>query len=234
MFVLFLGIGKILVVSKSKIEIIDLFNAKNKQEFINQSLRESSGLFGTYFQNQFLGFLQNKRLVLGNPNKKFEMLQDRTCGSCILLDSNKLWMTGGCYNETATTEIISYNQNSDTMMTSISGPTLPFLIDCHSMIKKNSKTILIIGGIVGFTESSKTWIVDTSNLSELKPGPSLNIPRSGASCAKMQLNSGKIFIVVFGGKSTDTVELLDISTPNQGWTMGKIKLFSCFLMTAYN
>lgn len=159
---------------------------------------------------------------LENPDKKFELLQDRTCGSCVLLDSNKLWMTGGCYNRTSTTEIISYNQNSDTMITN-PGPNLPFLIDYHCMIKKNSKTIFIIGGIVNFQESSKTWIVDISNLSELKPGPSLNIPRSGASCAKMQLN-GKIFIVIFGG-DTETVEILDISTPNQGWTMGKIKLY---------
>ena len=116
---------------------------------------------------------------LENPDKKFELLQDRTCGSCVLLDSNKLWMTGGCYNRTSTTEIISYNQNSDTMITN-PGPNLPFLIDYHCMIKKNSKTIFIIGGIVNFQESSKTWIVDISNLSELKPGPSLNIPRSGA------------------------------------------------------
>ena len=212
-----------MVVSKSKIEIIDLFNAKNKHEFVDQTFScISSRLFGTYFQNQFLGFLGNNCLDLENPDKKFELLQDRTCGSCVLLDSNKLWMTGGCYNRTPTTEIISYNQNSNTMITN-SGPNLPFLIDYHCMIKKNSKTIFIIGGIVNFQESSKTWIVDTSNLSELKPGPSLNIPRSGASCAKMQLN-GKIFIVIFGG-DTETVEILDISTPNQGWTMGKIKLY---------
>merc|ERR1712087_388697 len=31
------GFGKILVVSKSKIEITDLFNAKNKHEFVDQT-----------------------------------------------------------------------------------------------------------------------------------------------------------------------------------------------------
>ena len=76
-------------------------------------------------------------------------------------------------------------------------------------------------------ESSKTWMVDTRNLSEFKPGPPLNNPTGylGTCCAKMVID-GKNFIVVFGGKST--IELLDISTPNQGWIMGKIKLCSCF------
>ena len=98
--------------------------------------------------------------------------------------------------------------------------------------------------------SNQTWIVDPSKNFEMTSGPSLNMARVDHCCAKMEID-GKVFIVVAGGQcdpsdipSDDdewhyfdpdadigaedypdpqliSVELLDISSPNQAWTYGK-------------
>ena len=54
----------------------------------------------------------------------------------------------------------------------------------------------------------------------------MNKERILTSCAKMKFN-GKEILVVAGGKSLPNVgsstEILDLSNPEKGWTMGMIK-----------
>ena len=56
----------------------------------------------------------------------------------------------------------------------------------------------------------------------LKPGPSLQVERSQHSSSKI---NRKIYLVVVGGKdrnerSLNSVELLDTTSPHQGWISG--------------
>ena len=58
----------------------------------------------------------------------------------------------------------------------------------------------------------------------MKSGQSLKKARYGHSCSKMKIQ-GKLFLVVAGGAnenddSIDSVEILDVEFPDQGWTEG--------------
>ena len=70
--------------------------------------------------------------------------------------------------------------------------------------------------------------MNLDNNYEFSEGPSLNKERILISCAKMKFN-GKEILVVAGGycKSLPNVgsstEILDLSNPEKGWTMGMIK-----------
>ena len=154
--------------------------------------------------------------VLGQPVKKFNMLQKTMNASSVVLNQERLWITGGTGK--LSTELISLDQHP------VKGPDFPFGIIFHSMIQVNSKTIFIIGGSQNHKTSNETWIIDPTKKFELKSGPKLNVARHLHSCSKMNIN-GKIHVVVAGGvskneKHLDSVELLDISSPNQSWTIG--------------
>ena len=117
------------------------------------------------------------------------------------------------------------------------GPKLPKTISNHAIIKINSKTIYFIGGYDYDTYRfhKGTWIIDPSNNFKMKQGPNLLYDRPyRPACAKMELN-GKVYIIVAGGmfklgmnkapKSEklvfdDTVEILDTSSPDEGWIQG--------------
>ena len=122
------------------------------------------------------------------------------------------------------------------------GPKLPFYaIFDHAMIKINSNTIYLIGGCSPHkdeydNDDKKTWIVDPSNNFKIKKGPNLLYDRgtyplwNRPACAKMELN-GKVYIIVAGGMkehfrngkidtSCNTVEILDTSSPDEGWIQG--------------
>ena len=98
------------------------------------------------------------------------------------------------------------------------------------MVQIDPNTIFIIGGSMSGSKSSpvststKTWVVDPETFN-IRPGPPLNIARSGHSCSQMTLN-GKIYLVAIGGYdeyrwmgALDSVELLD-PTSSKGWILG--------------
>ena len=91
--------------------------------------------------------------VLGQPVKKFKMLETRMLASSVVLNQERLWITGGHLK--LSTELISVDQPP------VKGPDFPFRIDCHSMIHVNSKTIYLIGGSKNGITSNETWIIDS-------------------------------------------------------------------------
>ena len=107
-------------------------------------------------------------------------------------------------------------------------------------------------------DKNKTWILDPSDNYKIKKGPSLNCGRRSAACGKMIIN-GRIFIVVVGGYGKIienhnpylfnmdgspcnrpgysmgpifSVELLDTTSPEAGWKMGKTTKI-CLLLIDY-
>ena len=237
--------------SKMKIEILDLLNLGNGNHEINLNMDERSSRYGTIgipFQNQFLisgglewnqkknyrlddsmSIISKEVMVFGEHTKNFVMNVARVSASYVLLNHNKIWITGGLnrendYEESKSTEFISYDENSEKFV-AIPGPKLPFKIFYHCMVQVDAHRIYIIGGVQNHQSTAATWIVNPLNFSDIKSGPRMWRWRSRHSCAKMEIN-GKIFIVVVGdgliGINVETVELLDTSSPNQKWTMGKI------------
>ena len=90
------------------------------------------------------------------------------------------------------------------------------------MVKLDDFTIFIIGGDQNGSRSNKTWIVKNPDKKfQIQEGPTMNSIRYWHTCGKMILN-GKIIIVVTGGYYLDSVELLDVSSKNQCWILGKL------------
>ena len=131
---------------------------------------------------------------------------------------------------TSTTEFISLDETSS----SSKGPSLPFSVFGHTMIKVNESTIYLIGGVQSGSVSRKTWIINPTKNFQIKKGPSLKMARCFHSSAMMKLN-GKDYIIVAGGcnfKRRDvykkityhlnSVELLDTSTYFENWKIGMI------------
>ena len=181
-------------------------------------------------------------VVLPKYKKLFEMLKPRDAASIVEISQDSLWITGGYvlnpgfnpFNPmTATnysiiveksTEIISLNRPP------IEGKSLPFAICNHSMVAVDQNSIYIIGGNLDGDISRDCWIIDPTNNFDLKPGPSLQVGRIGHSSSKIKINR-KIYLVVAGGYgqnngrsgSLDSVELLDTTSPHQGWISGNYK-----------
>ena len=146
-------------------------------------------------------------------------IQCRFDGLC--LRSNRSLITGGLnrdgdFEQSKSTEFISWDENLGNFV-AIAGPKLPFKIFYHGMVQVDPHRIYIIGGVQNHQNTSATWIVDPFNISDIKPGPRTMLTRLRHSCAKMEIN-GKIFIALCG---LLFVELLDTSSPNQKWTIGK-------------
>ena len=177
--------------------------------------------------------------ILGQPNNSFQSLEGRDYASSVVLNQSKLWITGGQTLENSgggccwlsgsknSTEFISLDQPP------YPGPDLPFEIHGHCMVQVCPNTIYIIGGCQNDKNSTHTWIVDPTNNFDIKSGPPLNRARLGHSCNKMKIN-GKYFLVVAGGlhevwhegnkkemKSNCSVELLDTTSPDKGWILGR-------------
>ena len=216
------------------IEIIDLINTKLKSRIVVEENGPKSYHYATggILQNQPLIFggidstetsIENVSII-GMPNHSSKMMILRNNMSSIVLNKSKIYITGGngglplplrCLKST---EIHSLDQPP------VPGPDLPFIVDGHSMVMVDPKTIYLIGGTQNGQTSNKTWIIDPTNDFQIKVGPSLNIARYCHSCSKMRIG-GRIFLVAAGGMNSshgkvDSVEVLDTTCPEQGWKMG--------------
>ena len=199
-----------------EIEVIDLI-CPLKSVILEKKLLKS-GAFGGILQNQVIIGGENGCVILGQPTKNLELLEDRSFFSCVNLDQNRLWITGGWGPSSRdTSEIITLDQPS------MQGPKLPMLKNTyrHSMIKVEEKIYMIGAG--GDEYPEKTWIIQPNNNFNFIEGPSLMkkdwlpLPRS-YFCAQMKLE-GKPFIVV-ATSGSDNIQLLDTSTPGNGWIEG--------------
>ena len=133
--------------------------------------------------------------------------------------------------------------NSTTEFISISaparpGPTIPFKIVMHCMVKLPTGLIYMIGGCespniamggaVCNIASDRVWIFDPNNDFQMIPGPSLQQGRVHQACGTFVDDSGETNIIVAGGRKSmnshdilDSVEILNPSK-NNAWTTGNI------------
>ena len=127
-----------------------------------------------------------------------------------------------------TTEFVGLNQATE------KGPTWPFRMSGHSMVKVNETTVYVIGGTHESNNNESTnltWIADFSNGFKVKKGPRLLTERTG-HCSAMMKIGGKTILVTVGGIQGDwytsdrvDVELLDLSElPKPRWRKGKYYL----------
>ena len=166
-------------------------------------------------------FSKECNVVLPKYKESFQMLEKRIDASSVEINQDTLWITGG--HEKKSSEIVSMN-----FQPTVKGKELPFTIHYHSMVAVDQHTIFIIGGkldgtLNGNFPTNKTWVIDPTNNFDLKPGPSLQVGRLRHSSSKIKINE-KIYLVVAGGIEfgrIDSVELLDTTSPDQGWIIGK-------------
>ena len=210
------------------IEVIDLMDSTLKNEIYHDERSKRVGATGGLINNQpiicggFDGPCSNFYTVLGQFNNSRQMLEERRYCSSVVLNQTDLWLTGGSSGGSTankSTELISIDQPPR------KGPELPFTISSHSMVLVDPKTIFLIGGSQSSQRSKKTWIIDPSKNFEVKSGPDLNEARVLHSCSKMKIGE-KIYLIVAGGYGVDqcitldSVEILDTTSLDQGWTLG--------------
>ena len=219
----------------NSVEIIDLINPKSNSSFLNDDLvhmhfTNGGGLIqgepiicGGY--NYIMKKTSKNVIPVRQPNKnKSNLLIERGWGAASMVlklnDIENLWITGG---RGKTTEFVSIDQPP------VSGPTLPFFAEGHTMEYVDDK-IMIIGGYQDGEPSNKTWIIDPTKDFEVVEGPLMNDKRTCHSSATMNMD-GRKFIVVVGGFNKDSqwfkepcdvsVELLDITSSSLKWKEGK-------------
>ena len=214
-------------------EVIDLMDSTLKNEIYRDEKSKRVGSTGGLINNQpiicggfggpFDDYHQGSTYtVRGQSKDSYQMLEKRSCSSSVVLNQTNLWVTGGSEKTIGSTEFISLVQPPR------KGPELPFTVFCHSMVLVDPKTIFLIGGLQNSQISKKTWIIDPTKNFEIKCGPDLNEARYGHSCSKMKIDE-KIYLVVAGGfgncKYLDSVEILDTTSLDQGWTLGNNFIF---------
>ena len=105
---------------------------------------------------------------------------------------------------------------------------LPLSTTDFSMIKVNEDKVYIVAGIYSPTgDTKKTWIIDILENYKLIEGPVLNKTIQSPSLALMKIVN-KTYLAVAGSVAfasyyddiIPSIELLDVSTPNQIWRIG--------------
>ena len=172
-------------------------------------------------------FLEKDLILFNQPNGD---LTKYVGTSSVLLDKNKVWITGGSQIPQMSKFLFS---NRDPVEGPKPKPKFPFKIYQHSMVKVDSQTIYIIGGylvenVLGtITQviSNNTWIVDPTKDFEFYVGPSMKKTGCLIGCATLSMNR-KVIIVAAKSSSfretnrLDWVEYLDTSNPANGWKIG--------------
>ena len=138
-------------------------------------------------------------------------------------NSDCIYLIGGDdgFFDLNSTEFISLKYGAD------KGPTLPFVISFHCLIKVNDSQILIVGGKQNGTTAKNTWKIAFSGekIVKVEKGPMLNAERKLMACGKMRDLQGNWRLVVAGGKdasgtSLNSTEILN-STLDAVWKKGK-------------
>ena len=140
-----------------------------------------------------------------------------------------MWIVGGFSSLKGplhSTEFVSIDKES------LHGPSLPFSLYMHCMVKFNDQAIYIISGYQNSQHhllSKSTWIANPSKEFQLKPGPSLNFlwqqqpgGSLGITCTTYKDNLGVTKIIVGYGR-LEYVETLYPSLETNKWIAGKNK-----------
>ena len=138
----------------------------------------------------------------------------RQFASSLRLNASTMWIVGGRDE--------GYDLKSSEFITvdgSTPGINLPFTVLGHCVIQYKANALLLIGGDQNEYWNKNTWIIDPTNGFNLTKGPRLNQGRTYHSCGKMKDKYGNILIVVAGGNSLNSVEILNTKSMNT-WIEG--------------
>jgi hypothetical protein len=229
-FVYFVS-GKVLVTAgypistAVKSEVIDLEDAsnicQNLEDYPIQVVTEVGGLLN---QGDPLvcGGYTNVCYVVNQPGQSSEMLEDRAGSASLTLNSTHLWVTGGWFNDVylQTSEYVSIGQAA------VKGPDLPYAVTEHCLVRVNSSTALLCGGLNNGGYLNECHFMDLEDHS-WSQGPSMMTKRKDHSCGifKSAAHQGRNIVVAAGGYNgadLDSVEFLDPTTNT--WNEGKIYL----------
>ena len=124
-------------------------------------------------------------------------------------------MTGGSNGQKLqkTTEFIDQNGSTP-------GKDLPYSFAYHCMSYMNTTHSILIGGSVDGSWSGKSVIVQMSDF-KMTDGPVLNSNKgSRVACGNFQHSNGTKYVILAGGKSVQTTQLLNVDSVNEGWHSG--------------
>ena len=130
---MFSFIGKYLIVSRDGHEIVDLLNPTAKYELVANNVPRVDFATGGLLQNSPIvcgglnyGGTSRGCVVIGQPEKKRNMIEKRSHAASVALDQNTLWIVGGQRrlfgNVLSSTEFIKLGQPS------VKAQDLPFTI----------------------------------------------------------------------------------------------------------
>ena len=111
-----------------------------------------------------------------------------------------------------TTEFIDQNGSTP-------GKDLPYSFAWHCMSYMNTTHSILIGGLVDGLWSGKSVIVQMSDF-KMTDGPVLNSNKGDVACGNFQHSNGTKYIILAGGDSVQTTQLLNVDSVNKGWHSG--------------
>ena len=101
------------------------------------------------------------------------------------------------------------------------------------MVQTDRSTIFVIGGRQDYYVSNQVWIVNPEKEFQIIQSENLTIAREGSCCGKMIIN-GTLIIVVAGGWSEESVEILINPKANKIWQFGMYTLSSNYAVSIYS
>ena len=128
-------------------------------------------------------------------------------------------MTGGDNTHSSTfqktTEFIDQNGSTP-------GKDLPYSFAWHCISYMNTTHSILIGGLVDdVSYSGKSVIVQMSDF-KMTDGPVLNSNKGlgEVACGNFQHSNGTKYIILAGGATVKTTQLLNVDSVNKGWHSG--------------
>ncbi len=153
-----------------------------------------------------------------------------SAASIVIHNDTTLWITGGFNGskQLKTTELISISSSKQNQIQP--GPDLPFVVRRHCLVKLNSTTAMMIGGISeNYEDLKSTYFLDIPTTDGLRSitgivkGPDLSATRYGHDCVVLTdpRDENRQIVVVAGGCCSGNVtEMLVVGSSEHVWTRG--------------
>ena len=122
--------------------------------------------------------------------------------------------TSGSGPDEKTTEFIDQNGSTP-------GKDLPYSFAYHCTSYMNTTHSILIGGRVDESFSGKSVIVQMSDF-KMTDGPVWNSNKGSWSvaCGNFQHSNGTKYVILAGGATVQTTQLLNVDSVNKGWHSG--------------